>query len=54
MLRDNILLPDLLKELKSKNVLMLIHGYNNEQFEVYDAYQIIENRINKIIPGIYD
>ena len=53
-LRENIVFPDLLKELKNKNVLILVHGYNNEQFEVYDAYQIIENQINKLIPGIYD
>ncbi|SET08179.1 Alpha/beta hydrolase of unknown function [Nitrosomonas marina] len=40
--------------LKNKNTLILVHGYNNEQFEGYDAYQIIENQIKKIIPGIYD
>lgn len=40
--------------LKNKNTLIFVHGYNNEQFEGYDAYQIIENQIKKIIPGIYD
>lgn len=47
--------PSALKnEIKGKNVLILVHGYNNEQFEVFDAYEIIENKINTLIPGVYD
>ena len=52
-LRD-LSLSTLKNEIKNKNVLILVHGYNNEQFEVYDAYQIIENKIKEIIPGMYD
>ena len=26
-------------DLRGERVLLLVHGYNNEQFEVYDAFQ---------------
>lgn len=45
---------ELKDELENKNILVLVHGYNNEQFEVYDAYQIIEQKIANIIPNVYD
>lgn len=35
-------------------VLILVHGYNNEQYEVFDAYQIIEQKINELTPDVYD
>lgn len=41
-------------EVSEKNILILIHGYNNERDEVYDAYQIIEKNINSHIPNRYD
>ncbi len=50
----SLTLQDLSTELQGKKVLMLVHGYNNEQFEVYDAYKIIEDKVNMIIPGTYD
>lgn len=41
-------------KIREKNVLILVHGYNNEQFEVYDAYQIIEQKIGTITPNVYE
>lgn len=40
--------------IKNKNVLILVHGYNNEQYEVYDAYQIIEQKIQIFVANTYD
>lgn len=55
---DNVLrdltMQDLVTELQGKTVLVLVHGYNNEQFEVYDAYKVIEDKINALAPGLYD
>ncbi|GAA6151615.1 alpha/beta hydrolase [Pseudoteredinibacter isoporae] len=44
----------LLTELTGKKVLMLVHGYNNEQDEVYDAYSVIEEKIDQHIAGEFD
>jgi esterase/lipase superfamily enzyme len=41
-------------KINNKKVLILVHGYNNEQHEVYDAYQIIEQKIKAHAPGMYD
>lgn len=38
----------------NESVLLLVHGYNNEQDEVYDAYSIIEEKVQAQIPGVYD
>ncbi len=45
---------DLNNILQGKSVLILVHGYNNEQFEVYDAYQIIEQKVAMHLSGKYD
>lgn len=37
---------DFLAKIKDKKVLILVHGFNNEQDEVYDAYSIIEQKVN--------
>jgi esterase/lipase superfamily enzyme len=37
-------MQDLAAELQERTVLVLVHGYNNEQYEVYDAYKIIEDK----------
>jgi len=44
----------LLNEIAGKYILFLIHGYNNEQNEVYDAYSIIEEKIAEHTGGAYD
>ncbi|GLS27385.1 alpha/beta hydrolase [Marinibactrum halimedae] len=44
----------LISELSGKKVLILVHGYNNEQDEVYDAYSIIERKISKHLSTTYD
>ena len=33
---------------------MLVHGYNNEQDEVYDAYSVIEQKIGEHLSDEYD
>ncbi len=50
----NLSEDDLLNEVSGKNVLMLVHGYNNEQDEVYDAYTIIENKLSEHTDNKYD
>ena len=45
---------DLKKELKDKNVLMLVHGYKNKKDQVYNSYKIIEENIKKFVPDTYD
>ena len=47
-------LNDLVEVTQNSNSLILVHGYNNEQLEVHDAYQVIEEKINNILPGVYD
>lgn len=44
---------ELLNTLKNKSICILVHGYNNEYYEVCDAYEIIENQINNILPDQY-
>ena len=41
-------------QVKNKKILLLVHGYNNEQEEVFDAYEIIENKVNQHLAGVYD
>ncbi len=43
-----------LNRLNDKKVLFLIHGYNNEQDEVNDAYAVIEKNVNLHMQGEYD
>lgn len=50
----NLTMPNLVAQIQGKKVLILVHGYNNEQFEVYDAYQIIEDKVQALTPGAYD
>ena len=45
---------DLPKILSGKKVLILVHGYNNDQIEIYDAYNSIEQTISTLLPGKYD
>ncbi len=45
---------DLKEVVNRKRILVLVHGYNNEQFEVYDAYQIIESKIDELTPKPFD
>ena len=43
-----------LNAIAGKKVFMLVHGYNNEQDEVYDAYSVIERKIEKHLTHEYD
>jgi esterase/lipase superfamily enzyme len=47
-------LADSINAVAGKRLLVLVHGYNNEQQEVYDAYQIIEGRVASQLPGSYE
>lgn len=40
--------------ISGRKVLMLVHGYNNEQDEIYDAYSIIEEKVRKHLESEYD
>ncbi len=42
------------KEIARQRVLLLVHGYNNEQDEVYDAYSVIENKVRTHMTQEYD
>lgn len=46
--------PELLQMLTNRKVLMLIHGYNNEQDEVHDAYAVIEQNVQQHLADQYD
>jgi len=45
---------EFLEEISGKNVLLLIHGYNNEQDEVYDAYEVIQDNISTLTKNKFD
>ena len=36
------------------NILLLVHGYNNEQEDVYDAYSVIQEKIRNRLSHQYD
>ncbi|MCI5120739.1 MAG: alpha/beta hydrolase [Candidatus Electrothrix sp. AUS4] len=50
-LNNNI---DLNKALLGKKVLILVHGYNNKQDEIYNAYKTIEDNVLKHSGSEYD
>jgi len=50
----NISMPQLLDEIKDKRILILVHGYNNEQDEVNDAYAVIKSHVEQHLAGEYD
>ncbi|MFM5696321.1 alpha/beta hydrolase [Aeromonas veronii] len=52
--KRTISVDDLVSEISKKHICILVHGYNNEFFEVCDAYEIIESKINNNLKGIYD
>ncbi|UXY53123.1 alpha/beta hydrolase [Pseudomonas tohonis] len=45
---------DLLQLVKGKRLLLLVHGYNNEQYEVFDSYQVIEQQAMVHLANAYD
>lgn len=45
---------EFLNAVESKSVLLLVHGYNNEQDEVYDAYSVIEQKAMEHVDAHYD
>ena len=47
-------LNEFLKNISGKRLLMLVHGYNNEQDEIYDAYSIIEEKVRVQLNSEYD
>lgn len=53
-LGDVITNESFLNSLENKSVLMLIHGYNNEEDDVVRAYAIIEQYVTGHIPDQYD
>lgn len=53
-LGDTIENKDFLAMLANKTVLLLVHGYNNEEDDVVRAYSIIESHINTHVPRQYD
>lgn len=53
-LGKEVSIADFLGHLANKRVLMLIHGYNNEEDDVVRAYNIIEQNINSNVSQQYD
>ncbi|MGR0480499.1 MAG: DUF726 domain-containing protein [Candidatus Electronema sp. V4] len=47
-------MQDLWAALHGKTALLLVHGYNNEQPQVHDAYSSILKRVNTLTPHLYD
>ena len=47
-------MPELQEKIRNKKILLLVHGYNNEQEEVFDAYETIEKKVNKNLEDVYD
>ena len=47
-------LNEFLTNISKKRLLMLVHGYNNEQDEIYDAYSIIEEKVRIHLNSEYD
>lgn len=47
-------LDDFISEITGKRALILVHGYNNEQDEVYDAYAVIEKMIGQHMADEFD
>ena len=47
-------IDELLPNISGRRVLMLVHGYNNEQDEIYDAYSIIEEKVRTHLGSKYD
>ncbi len=45
---------EFLNEISGKKVLLLVHGYNNEQDEVYDAYTVINDKVLEHTKDKYD
>ncbi len=43
-----------IQELSGKRILMLVHGHNNEQDDVYDAYSIVEEKVQEHFSSQYD
>lgn len=52
--KKNLSMSDLVTEVSGKRICILVHGYNNEFFEVCDAYQIMEEKIHTDLPSIYE
>jgi hypothetical protein len=52
---DGTLKPaEFLAKITNKKVLLLVHGYNNETYDVLRSYKIIEDKVNALMPGLYD
>ena len=45
---------EFLKLISRRRLLMLVHGYNNEQEEIYDAYSIVDEKIRIHLSDEYD
>lgn len=45
---------DLLRLVDGKRLLLLVHGYNNEQYEVFESYQVIEQQAMVHLADAYD
>ena len=46
--------PQFTQNIAGQRVLLLVHGYNNEQEEIYDAYSVIEDKIWTHMSQAYD
>jgi esterase/lipase superfamily enzyme len=47
-------LTEFTRAIAGQRVLLLVHGYNNEQDEVYDAYSVIEDKVRTHMSHEYD
>ncbi|MGD1850601.1 MAG: alpha/beta hydrolase [Cyanophyceae cyanobacterium] len=54
VIAENISADQFVETIKGKRVLLLVHGYNTEQDEVYDAYAVIERSIKRHLEDTYD
>ena len=47
-------IDEFLPKVADRKILMLVHGYNNEQDEIYDAYSIIQEKVRTHLDSQYD
>ena len=45
---------EFLAAIRGKKVLLLVHGYNNEKYDVLRAYEIVQAKVHATLPDHYD
>lgn len=54
VIEQDIPIDQFIERVRNKRILLLVHGYNTEQDDVYDAYAVIERKCQKHLRNTYD